>query len=498
MLVPFVHAEEVPSATPHPVTTQKDPPLIISEKDFVSIVIVESESVRLQKLDVLISEQGIKNAESIFEPYLEFGYGLDYGFEQNNTEQAVVRSSRAEFEQRDNIYSAAISGLLPTGAEYKMFYDLDDPSNSLQSDMEYGHEYRAKAGVELKQPLLRDFGIDITKSKIKVAEKEQAIAKEQFDKVRMQTAYMATMNYADLQLAQARLTLEKTALKQEQESADIISRLATEGRVSKLYLFQIKTNIARRKARVSFAQKLFRRASSSVRQMLIGSGSQTLGIVQAVDQLPKISMPTDMPEPDFESALRCRPEYLEAKLRCELEDIRLNYAKNQRLPDLDLRASFGKTGLETDWSDANDKLNGSHKFWSVDIKLSIPLQGGTEAKSTLMAAKMRKQQASITLKTLETLVKDEIVTARDELESTFHEVERLKDVVETQENMLTEETKKYKHGTISRTDILAREIELTQAQIFLVGKKVDYHKALLSLKLAEGKLLDMFDLNTES
>lgn len=130
MLVPFVHDEEVPSATPHPVTTQKDPPLIISEKDFVSIVIVESESVRLQKLDVLISEQGIKNAESIFEPYLEFGYGLDYGFEQNNTEQAVVRSSRAEFEHRDNIYSAAISGLLPTGAEYKMFYDLDDPSNS--------------------------------------------------------------------------------------------------------------------------------------------------------------------------------------------------------------------------------------------------------------------------------------------------------------------------------------------------------------------------------
>lgn len=64
--------------------------------------------------------------------------------------------------------------------------------------------------------------------------------------------------------------------------------------------------------------------------------------------------------------------------------------------------------------------------------------------------------------------------------------------------MLTEETKKYKHGTISRTDILAREIELTQAQIFLVGKKVDYHKALLSLKLAEGKLLDMFDLNSES
>lgn len=489
-------AEDREQETLSPVRSISTKPLLLNEFDLLSIVIADTESVRQQKLDTLIAEQGIINSKSIFEPSFRGSYDRSYNIEQNDTEQAVTRNEEADYKKRENIYSTAVTGLLPTGTEYRIFYDLNDPKNSLQEEEEYGKEFRVRTGIELTQPILKDFGLQANMANIAKSEKEYAIAQEKYRRAQMTSAYLAAISYADLQLSQERLRSEEDLLAFENESANLIERLIGEGKASHGQLFHAETNLARREARVSYAKKVLRRTSAVVRQLLIGTSAETFGRVEAVDKVEVVpnSSANEINEERLRELFPNRPEYIEAKLNSDLSKIRYEYASNQNLPDLDLRVSYGKTGLAEDWSGANNLLDENYEFWSVGAYLVVPMLGDIKGDSTLAAAKLRQQKDILALTNIETLIQDEILTATAEQKQAAREVAQLQNVIAKLESLLEEDRKKQLHGKLSRYEIIAREMELKQAHMGLFEKQIEYRKVLLTLWLAEGRLLQQLGL----
>ncbi|NVK17778.1 MAG: TolC family protein [Methylocystaceae bacterium] len=466
----------------------------ISEDQLLQLVIEENEAVRRQKYEVEIAEQSVTNALSVFEPTLGVEYESSYGHEQNDAALRVQRSSSSTYQYEDRNYKTSIEGLLPTGTEYQLYYEMDDPANSLQTDAEYGHEYDAKTGIKVTQPLLKNFGLDANMANYRVATKEKEIGKQTLRQAKMGRLYEAALAYADLQYSEKRVRNELKLLEIEKKGVDIVAQLAAQGRVDRSAVFQAESDLVRREARVDLAKKVFRRASNSVRRMLVGTTEQTDQVLYAADPLEMMPVIEKLGTKDLDYAYEKRPEFISAKIQNDLEHTRVDYASNQRLPDLDLVMEIGKTGLADNGIEAHHKLGSTYKFWSLGVQLSVPLAGGLKSKSSFDAARLRKKQAELRLHSLEGQIAAEVDMAEYELESTEKTMHKYQRILRTAESSLKELEKKFENGKASRYEILKKQSEVLQAETSYHEKLLDYKKSSLALLLAQGRLLEHYSL----
>ncbi|WP_320045336.1 TolC family protein [uncultured Desulfobacter sp.] len=462
----------------------------LSQNDLIDIVISESETVKNSKIEALIAEQGILNARSVFEPRLEFSYLVDYNYEQNNREQKIQRSTETEYESRDNTWSASLNGLIPFGTQYKLYYELDDPSNSLQTDDEYGHEKRGKIGLELTQPLLKGFGPEVNNANVNIASKNKEISEEKLVKTKMVSGFNAITGYTDIQFYQRWGVLESEILALEKERLSMVKKLVAAGRLSITDIFDIETTIAKRQTRMNFIARKFRKASSSVRQMLLGTGAQTLSIIEATDELKDIPESLEPLPEDLSSYYEKRPDHKQAVHEHQISKIRYAYAKNQRLPNVDLVAEYGITELNESWEDATKGLDDSqYDFWTIGINVGIPI-GGKKGKSAVRAAELRQQMTEKNIDVVNALIKDEICSAYAELEIAHKEAVKQKQVLAKLQGLLDQDMKKLKSGKDNQYNVIARKIEILRARIDLYEKLSEFKKVQTSLSLAKGTLLD--------
>lgn len=467
--------------------------LQISENKLVSIVVNENESVKRAAIETMISEQSIKNTKSIFEPSFEFSWFAKYNYEQNNREQSIQRSTATEYKSKDYDYNASINGIVPAGTKYKLYYELNDPSNSLQTDEEFGREKKAKVGLELVQPLLKDFGIKANTANIKIANLNKKISEYKENKQKMLTAFNAVTNYSDIQFFQYRGNLEARILELENERLKMTSELVAAGRLSKSDIFDIETMIARKEARLSYTARMLRKSSSVVRQMLLGTDSQTLSFINASDELePAPSMLEEVPQNIDEYVLN-RPDYKQAIAEMQIAEIKVDYAQNQNLHDLELVAEYGMSELNETGHEASKLLGGGkYEYWNFGVRYKAPL-GGKKGNSALAAAELRRNMSISNTKVIKGLIKDEILSAYSELETSYKEALKQKEALAKLEALLEQDTQKMEGGKGSPYSIIARKIEILQAKIDLAEKTIQYKKALMGFKLAKGIILQGYD-----
>ncbi|MBV5330733.1 MAG: TolC family protein [Chlorobium sp.] len=462
----------------------------LTEKAYIDLVLTQNDAVRQQKLESLISKEGIKNAQSIFEPKLVIETMKEYGFEQNDTEAEAQRQFKTEYEFDDVTYSTAIKGLLPSGAQYRLFYDMRDPSNSLQPDDKYGREWTARTGIELTQPLLKNFGFSANKAAIDIAEKDFDISTQRFSRTQMTTAYQALVSYAALQQAQQAANMEKEMLDMENERIELMGSLAEEGRVTAALMHLTKSQAMRREARVSATLKQLRKATAEVRRLLIGADGSRMVNVVAIDATAPLAAPSGLETEQLATIVKQRPELKEASLASQQEEKRLEYAKNQSLYELNLVLKAGKSGLGENFSGANDELDSVHDFWTVGAVFTAPL-GNSEAESKEAAASLRSQKAQQKARSLELLMQDEIVAAYDNVKQSYLEAEHFQQAVKSLEAAHRENEIRFKEGKMNRLDLLASQLELIEGRRLLSEKVYENRRASLEVKLAEGRILDV-------
>lgn len=461
----------------------------LTEKTYLDLVLTKNETVRQQKLESLISREGIKNAKSIFEPKMVLDTQKAYGFEQNETESAARREFKSEYEFMDVTYTSALKGLLPTGTQYRLFYDLRDPANNLQPTDKYGKEWTARTGIELTQPLLKNFGPSANKAAIAIAEDDYEISTERLSKTQMTTAYQALVSYAALQQAQQGAAMEATMLQLENERIELMESLANEGRVTPALLYLTRSQAMRRESRVSAALKLLRKNASEVRRLLIGPDDARMLNVVAVAPTMQLTKPAEPDPQNLPAAVKQRPELKEAALVAKQEDKRLEYAKNQALYELNLYVKAGKSGLGQNLSQANDELDSVHNFWTVGATLTVPL-GGAEAESKVAAATLRRQKAQARAHSLELLMQDEILAAYDSVKQSYKEAEHFQHSVAALEAAYRENQVRFKEGKMNRADLLGSELELIEARKLLSEKLFENRRSSLEVMLAEGRILE--------
>ncbi|MBE9581874.1 MAG: TolC family protein [Proteobacteria bacterium] len=453
-------------------------------REFIKMVREKNERINSQALEWAISRDAVKGAQSIFEPEFAGSYEHKYNRQQNTVQEFYSHNYQKEYQERDDDFSAAIEGLVPTGAQVRLGYTLRNVSDSLGDD----NEYKTFLGGSLTQPLLKNAGIKTTTASIRIAEADSDVAFQAYRRDMIQVVSGAAVAYWDLSLAQEKLNMRKDSVRvAEKILEDNRARFRT-GKMAEIEVLEAQAGVALRRSLESKAKQYLVIAMNDVRTFFSSSANEKEMKVEANDRLEVEKL-----KPNFVDSLlkafELQPEYISARRKIEREDIRLAFAKNQRWPQLDLKASYGMNGLDDSTEGSWDAMSGDYKSWSVGCELRIPFCGGMKTRSELAAAKKRKRQSLLEFNAVRVELANAVNTAVHNIYSVAEQVRYYASVVDFNKRLLDVELARLAAGKSNSRLVLEKEEDLREAKEAEVESLVAYRKAFLELDAAVGSLL---------
>jgi outer membrane protein TolC len=100
------------------------------------------------------------------------------------------------------------------------------------------------------------------------------------------------------------------------------------------------------------------------------------------------------------TALRNRPDIIEARLRVRRADIEVKRAENQVLPRLDVSGGYGRNTNEGDWENTIKQFSNRYDGTNVALTLEMPI-GNRTAGYNLRRARVERQSTGVALRDTE-------------------------------------------------------------------------------------------------
>jgi outer membrane protein TolC len=463
-------------------------------KEFLQLVLERNESLQVRLLEVKIAQSRLKAEKGIFEPELLLGYDRVEN-ERENTAEQRRSSGVAVFEEQNNIYTSGIEQLLPIGGKVRLGYTMRDLRNNLQDPPIGtiftnfpGREYQSFFGLSLTQPLLKNAWFSSTLANIRLAALVGDVAFQEYRRQLMILITTAEASYWNLFLEQEQARFLSESVKLAEDLVKDTEERARIGAGSELEVLEARAALALRRTKLAEAEQKYFETSAQLSGLMSEVVSDAMPLVRA----------TDLPEPQVsppfsesaEAAIGMNPDYLAQLSKLQQENVRLAFAKNQRLPQVDLKASYGLNGLGPDVGSSWDDIEQTDfPSWSVGVELRIPLGGGIRGRNDLAAARFRKEQGLLQLHEIENQILNSITTTLRKLRSSQDSVQDYERIVAFNQNLLETERRRLEAGTVGSRRVLEVDAALFESKNAVVEAKVLRERARLELKLVEGTVL---------
>ncbi|MGZ4886184.1 MAG: TolC family protein, partial [Candidatus Aminicenantales bacterium] len=204
------------------------------------------------------------------------------------------------------------------------------------------------------------------------------------------------------------------------------------------------------------------------------------------------------------TALQLRPDLEATRINAEVQQIDLNYAKNQLLPDLNLSASYWSPGVSgtrifyignpTDGildpsrppipGGFGEAFSNAWRFknnnWSVGLTLSIPMSN-LFSKANYYMAKIGLQQAILTLQNQQQQLFLQIKNDTRTVEANFKRITAYRIARDLAEQKLAAEQEKFRVGQSTNYIVLTYQRDLANARISELNAIVAYNVSLAAM-----------------
>jgi outer membrane protein len=470
-------------------------PSALTLQDLLERVLEYNESIQMRMLEAEISRRTHRAETGIFEPQVVGTVEHLQNHRPNNAQQqASLIFTQQEFKERNTLYTGGLEFLIPTGARLRTGVTLRELRNNLQVVRGVDKEYETFVGTSLVQPLLKNFGPGVTTARIRLAALASDLAFQEYRRETMLTVARAEAAYWDLYLTQEqeRISNESLAIA-TQLLADNRHR-AEVGRAPELEVLEAEAGVSLRRARLSDAQLLLYEGMSRLGTLYSETGLLHPLHIQAVDE-PLIDYEPLAYFESYQRAFQLNPDFLARKTQIRQENVRLSFARNQLLPQFDLRGSYGFSGLGSNPNAAWSDIGGTDfASWSIGVEARIPITGGIRERNELAAARLSQKRALVALKEIEVQVANAIDSALQKVRIYRDNVQSYLSVVDFHERLLESQLASLDVGRIDSRRVLETEEKLFEAKLSVVESMVLYRKALLELELVTGTTLHMRDL----
>ncbi len=479
-------------SSPRVIEAREDASIGLINKRILRLSLEEGKILILQKnLDIAIQQivpqvekERINKEKGSFDPLISGSFRREDSTTSLTSRSSVAAGGRTAIESEAYSLGTNISGKTPLGTEYSIEFEDIWTENTFNR---FRAEHDAFAGIRITQPLLKNFGYDVNRFNIFIAQKNWNISISDLKQQIIDTVAAFKNAYWDMVLAMEDLKVKEESLKLAESLLDLNRKRLNAEVASPLEVTQAKAGVASRKEDLIIAQKVVKERENALKK-LISSDIYSLKNVEI--------LPTDSPtvryvtidlEESFREGIENRPDYQKVKTEIEKNNVTIQYAKNQRFPSIDLEASYGYNGLGDSFRDSLRAMDDNPE-WTLGIMVKFPL-GNRTAKGDLKIARLTAKQEFLNLKKLEQEILVEIDNTIREVETNKQRIEAAKVSKRLAEESLYAEEKKLKEGLSTSHDVLEFQEELVEAKTREISAIIDYNKSLVDLSQVKGTVL---------
>ena len=401
------------------------------------------------------------------------------------------------FDQRNQSVTLDATTNLLTGGNVDLNYSPSRTSvnQNVATGFLFNPSYTGGLALTLTQPLLRNAGIDVTKTFIRVAQ-NNAIVEEHVFRDRVLTV-LATVEqtYWEVVFANENLKVAEAALKAAQELLASNRAKAKAGIMSIVDVLQAEAAVASRVEQVLVADKTIRDQEDQLRRLLnpaeedLREDLRLTPLDQPVVTLEPISL-----QEAIDTAIEQRPEIVQAKKNMESSDLNTQFSKNQLLPTLSFQGTMGLAGLGKDYGDSvNRNLSGDYYNYGAGLVLSYPL-GNRSAWSTYSKRQLEAKNAEASLVSVRQQIIVGVREAVRRVQTDFKRIETTRSARIMAEKQLQAEQERLKVGLSTTRFVLDFQRDLATAQGNELRATVDYNKSLSNLARHKATTLDRYNL----
>lgn len=469
-------------------------PVDLTLSGLVRRVLERNETIQSKVLDFEAQRQRSRGEWGVFEPELTGSIGHEVNNRKNTAEQQTSLLTPS-FHENNNLYESGLDALIPTGARLRLGYNLRDLHNNLQPLRGITNsEYQSFFGVSVSQPLLKNFGTAATMAAIRLTAISNNIAFQEYRRGLMAVVSAAEGSYWNLFLAQEQARFFEESVKTaEAIRKDNRTRLEA-GKGSELEVMESEAGLGLRRVKLGEARQKVLEAANRVVSLYAEEVSPGRGLVRAADT-PALRQELPNYRRLREVAFDLNPDYLAASAKIQQSMVRLGYARNQRLPQLDLKGSYGLNGLGRIPGDAwTDIEHQDEPSWFVGVELRIPLSGGIRSRHELAAARLDLDSAKLSLRGLHTEIVNGMDTAWHKLQSTQASVSNYQASVQYNRSLLDSALARLEAGKLESRKVLEIEADLLESRLSVAESLVRYQLAALELEMIQGALLQRRNL----
>ncbi len=504
---------------------------------------LERENVRLAQWDVLA-------AQGVYDPL------TNSTFSYNNSTQANTRffsgTDAPTTSSSTLTYNFGFQHLIePSGGAYEINFNNQRFTNNFA---QLTPQYSPAINLQISQPIFRNFKIDTNRRQIRIRKKQLDLSDAQFRQQaitiisRVQQAYWdLALAYENEKVSRDSVELADTQLRNNQRQVEV-------GTLAPIDVVSAATTLETRRTQVFTAMDRVAQAENALKNLTVdGPGSDLWNAKIETAENFEVQ-PVILPLEDaLKLAISNRPEVKQLGLQKEMNQIDIDFFRNQAKPQIDFIAGYTMNGVggtprlpDSGNCSSSVDINGqptclsvgvvqvgntfvpgviqspfvvipstdptfvggygtalSNMFkndfrtWFVGVNFSFPLRNRT-AQANLGRAREATRQIELQNRRLLQNIEVEVRNAVQAVETAKMRIESSRAAREYAQQQLDGEQKKFEAGLTSTFFVLQRQTDLSQARFIELQALADYNKSVAELQRVISTTLSSNNIEVKS
>lgn len=344
--------------------------------------------------------------------------------------------------------------------------------------------------VRLTQPLLRNAGRRTATAPARLAALDRWVTD-----VRTRSTIASTLSaidraYWDLWSSRQQLDLRIEEFEVAREILDQAKRLVEAGQVAEVEVIRAQAGVSDRvSAILQLEQVVLRRQRELKRSMNLDSLSLSNDVVIIPTSDPQ-TVPFELDADELLTIAKLtRPELLELELQLLADATRIDVARNSKLPQLDVTATYRRNGLGSDSEGAfRNALHRDFEDYTLAVAASIPI-GNKGATARLRRALLQRMSRIINKKAREQTIEQDVLNAIERMRTDWQRINASRQSVALNARSLAAEQRQFAQGLSTSVDVLEAASKLASARAGEIAATADYQIGQIALAESTGTVL---------
>jgi outer membrane protein TolC len=452
-------------------------PLSLPLKEAIRMAVEKNLDVRAELYNAAQYEADINRYRSIYDPLLT----LQTSYTDSTT--STLSTGGKTVESQALVLNSSLSQLLWTGGTAAISFNNGYANSNVVTP---ASSWQTGLGASISQPLLKNVGREATEININMSRSAKFASLERFNSRLLATVVQVRTEYFKLYSLREERDVKKVSLELARKILAETQARVKAGILPAMEVLNAEFGAVTREKDLIDAERAVS-DQVDVLRLLLQVDAQVSDL-QTID-LPPREQFSAIESEALQKALN-RPDIREQKRNLELNELQTkNYSQKTR-PDLTLNASAQLTGLDSAYQRNLDKvLTFDYPVWMVGLTLSYPLGNGA-AENDYRKGKLKSEQISLQIRSLEEASANEVRTAIRGIVSGYKQIEVADRGKAFAEERLRSFIRKNEVGLATTKDVLDVENDLAVSKSNQIKAVVGYANALTTYWRVTGELLE--------